>query len=921
VTFAWPQMLLLALPVALLLWRSGRVRGLAMPLRIALAAILILALARPELSLKSGGSDVVFVVDRSRSMPVRGEAQAEEWIRLAESQRRPGDRLGVLSFGRIARLELPLTHDGRFGGFNAAIDGEASNLAQALDTAGEVVPEDRTGRVIVVSDGRATGLDVKAAARRLAARGISVDYRWHGRETDGLDVAVTGLTGPAQVSAKEPFLLQATLKATAATEVTLVLRRNGAPVVKTRRTLVAGDNLLTLRDLIEEPGLAAYELRAEADGDGVVENDIGRAVVRVNGPARVLVVSDHPEGALVKALRSAGLEVQARQPFALSLDALDGVGALVLENIEAGRLSEGGLHVVAQYVREAGGGLVMTGGRQSFGEGGYRKSPVEDVLPVSLEIREEQRRAAVAMSIIMDCSCSMGVQVPDGRTKMELAAEGVVGALQLLNDRDEASVAMVDTETHTIFGLSPVADGLPLGKVASGFSGGGGIYVGEGLRAAKSEILKSDKPTRHVLLFSDAADSENPDDYKKTLDALLKQDVTVSVIGMGKSTDPDAELLREVAALGRGRIYFAEDATSLPRVFSQETIAVARATYIDQPTAVKTATDLSLLGKPQSGAPKLGGYNLTYLRPQASVGYRTEDDNSAPVVAFWPRGAGRVVAFTGEVDGKDTGEWKEWGGRTALFEQMVRWAMAVQMGPLDAVPRAQLIGNDLHVTLDFDPKGAPPVGVPTLMLLSGDGKSQPVELPMRWEDEDRVGAHFTLPGSGTWHPVVKLDGRAWRAPPVTLPWAPEFEPGTAAEGKSLLGAMAKAGSGIERLSMAGLFTEALQSEARTPLAPYLLAFAVLLLLAEVFVRRFFSGRVPRLRPRFARTVSLEAMPRIPAHPERAERVEGVPQPNASPESPTPPEKPAPSPEPEPATSDVVSALDEARARAKKRTGR
>lgn len=917
-SFVWPQALLLALPLGLLVWKTGRVRGAAMALRLALVAALLLALARPELSLQAGGSDVLFVVDRSRSMPGRTEAQAEEWVRLGENQRRPGDRLGVLSFGRLARVDMPLSRDGRFGGFSTAVDAEASDLAQALDTAAEVIPLDRAGRVVVVSDGRATGLDVRAAARRLAARGITVDFRWLGRDDAGLDVAVTGLVGPAQVSAKEPFLLQASLRATAPAQVQLVLRRNGKGVVKTQRALVAGDNLLTLRDLVDEPGLQSYELKVEAPGDAVVENDVGRAVVRVTGPAKVLVVSDRTDGALVRALRGAGLQVQARAPFSLSLDALDGVGALVLENVEAGRLSEGGLQVVAQYVREAGGGLLMTGGRQSFGEGGYRKSPVEDVLPVSLEIREEQRRAAVAMSIIMDCSCSMGVQVPDGRTKMELAAEGVVGALQLLNERDEASVHMVDTESHEIFGLSPVADGLPLGKVARGFSGGGGIYVGEGLRTAKAEILKSDKPTRHVLLFSDAADSENPDDFKQTLAALQKEDVTVSVIGMGKPSDVDADLLREVAALGRGRLYFAEDATSLPRVFSQETIAVARATYIDTPTPVKVALDLSLLGRPSTGAPRLGGYNLTYLRPQASVGYRSDDENDAPVVAFWPRGAGRVAVFTGEVDGKDTGEWRDWPGKTALLEQMVRWAMAVQMGSLDAVPRAQLSGNDLHVTLDFDAKAAPPVGVPTLVLLPGDGRSAPVELPMRWEEEDRVGAHFSLPGSGTWHPVVKLDGRVWRAPPVTLPWAPEFEPGKASEGKALLAAMARAGGGAERLSMAGLFVEAVQSEARAPLAPFLLAVSVALLLAEVFVRRFFSGRVPRLRPRFARSVSLEAMPRVAvAVSVDAPTVEGGGR-SASADAAV--EK-APVPAPAPTKSEVNSVLDEARARAKKRTER
>src|SRR5581483_9758126 len=283
---------------------------------------------------------------------------------------------------------------------------------------------------------------------------------------------------------------------------------------------------LTFGDLVDAPGLYAYQLQVEAAGDGVIENDIGRAVVRVEGPPRVLVLSDHPNGTLAQTLKAAGIEATVRPPAALTLDALDDVGSLVLEDFEASRLSEGGLRVLSQFVREAGGGLFMTGGKHSFGEGGYRKSPVEDVLPVSLEVREEQRRVALAMSIIMDCSCSMGATVPDGRTKMELAAEGVVGALELLNGRDEASVYMIDTGDHEIFGLSPVADGLPLGKVARGFTGGGGIYIGVGLRVAKSEILKSDKPTRHVLLFADAADSEAPDDYKDSLKALSDANVT-----------------------------------------------------------------------------------------------------------------------------------------------------------------------------------------------------------------------------------------------------------------------------------------------------------------------------------------------------------------------------------------------------------
>ncbi len=904
-SFVWPQALLLAVPLLVLVFRFARVPGPAFVLRVVLVLALVVALARPEFSLRSAGSDVVVVVDRSDSMPPRADATADELIRLVQAQRRPGDRVGVISFGRVPRVDQPLSAEAQFQGFTSTVDAEASNLEAALQTAADLIPAERVGRVLVVSDGRATGLDARAAARRLAARGIAVDWRFVGREDAALDVAVSNLEVPLTAVAKEPFQLAATLKASAPTKATVTLFRNGSPLVKTERTLVAGANLLTFRDLVEKPGLAAWELKVEAAGDSVDQNNVGRAVGRIEGPPRVLLITDSPSGTLAQTLSAAHLDVEVRTPFPLEMKHLENVGAVVLENVEAGRLSESGLQVLAQFVKEAGGGLVMTGGKNSFGEGGYRKSPVEDVLPVSLEIREEQRKAAVAMSIIMDCSCSMGVRVPDGRTKMELAA---VGALQLLNKNDEASVHMVDTGDHEIFPMSSVGAGLPLGQVSRGFSGGGGIYVDVGLHTARDEILRSSKPTRHVLLFSDAADSEQPGDYQRTINELVGQGVTVSVIGMGSPTDSDADLLRDVAKRGNGRMYFAEDVTSLPRIFSQETIAVARSSFIDVPTSVRVTADLTQLGRfAQASGTGVDGYNLTYVRPQASVAMRTEDDNAAPLLAFWPRGAGRVVALTAEVDGKYTGALKTWPTERAVIEQAVRWVMPAQARELEGVARALRVGNDLHVTLDLDAHGAPPTGNATLVLLSGDARVAPIELPMRWEDEDRLGAHFVMPGSGTWHPVVKLGDRVFRAPPATLPWAPEFEPAPAKEGREWLSAVSKAGNGVERLSMTGLFADALQSEARVALAPFLVAVALLLMLSEVLLRRFFATEKIRRRVKLARTmVKAASAPRVGVtEPTPVAAAEPQPANQATLE-----EKPA-----------VKSALEQARERARRRTER
>lgn len=343
-----------------------------------------------------------------------------------------------------------------------------------------------------------------------------------------------------------------------------------------------------------------------------------------------------------------------------------------------------------------------------------------------------------------------------------------------------------------------------------------------------------------------------------------------------------------------------------PELSEEETIAVARSSFVEDKTATRLGPDLAQLGKlPAADAPGLGGYNLTYLKPLASVGLRTSDGHQAPVLTMWPRGAGRVSALTAEVDGPHTGDFRAWAGQRALLTQLVRWTMPPLALQLDAVARAQLIGNDLHVTLDFDPNAPPPAGTPTLVLLAGDAKTRPLELPMRWEDEDRVGAHFVLPGSGTWHPVVRLGDRLFRAPPVTLPWAPEFEPAPASEGKALLSMVAKAGGGVERLAMVGLFKDAVESEAAVPLTPSILALCVALLVAEVFVRRFLSGPRLRRRARPSPAVVAAAMPRAVTSP-------GVPV-VASPADEPPPPKPS-----APTLQDALSA---AREKARKRTGR
>jgi uncharacterized membrane protein len=62
--------------------------------------------------------------------------------------------------------------------------------------------------------------------------------------------------------------------------------------------------------------------------------------------------------------------------------------ALILDDVEAAFFRQDQLSLVQQFVSQRGGGLLMLGGKESFAEGGYARTPVGEMLPVYLERRQ-----------------------------------------------------------------------------------------------------------------------------------------------------------------------------------------------------------------------------------------------------------------------------------------------------------------------------------------------------------------------------------------------------------------------------------------------------------------------------------------------------------------------------------------------------
>lgn len=930
--FQYPELLLLGLPLGFAFWHWGRVRGVTGWIRGILLVLMLLVLAGPEWDLGGRGLDAVVVVDRSRSMSAEANTRIVELLKSLNKGRGAGDRVGIVTFGQDAALESMLSHAAVLGGgYTQQILPDGSDLNAGLTMALNLIDPYRPARIIVLSDGEANGSPPTAAARRAQELQVPIDYREFERLRTG-DVAVEAVLLPEKIGPLEPFQFSVIIYSDKEADGKVTVMSGGRQVATTTRHFSHGSNQVLFRDVIETAGLHTYDVKLEVEGDPVQENNTGSGVVSVESGQHVLVLNqDGEEDNLVRSLRSGrvSVDVSSSTKHPLTQDSLERYRAVILENVPARDLGRLKMERLTQFVEDLGGGLMLTGGERSFGTGGYFKSPLDEILPVSMEVRQEHRKLQMALAIVLDRSGSMAVPVGGGRTKMDLANIGTAECVRMLSAGDSVAVIAVDSSPHIIQALTPVEDPEAIASKALGIqSTGGGIFVYEGLVAAGEQLVDAPQLTKHIILFSDAQDSEEPGDYVNLLAKFERAGITTSVIGLGTDIDKDAELLKDVAKLGKGNIMFTNDPEELPRLFTEDTMAVSRSTFVrkdpeTQPEGIsgQILPDSRLLGELSPGSfPKIDGYNLSYLKPKATLGVVSADEFTAPFSAFWYRGLGRVAAMTIEVDGEYSGQFGSWKNYNDFLITHTRWLIGGDQ-PDEAFLKVEHEGQDALVTLELDPDrpGKQTIESPVLTVVPpGDERQTPLQIPFEWQGATTLQARFKLSQTGTYRPLVKLGPRSFiRGATVTLPYSPEFAPRSAAEsGTALLQSLALRTGGKQRVNLTEVFVDPPRASTKWSLGPLLLITGIVLLLLEI------AGRRLSLWAKFVDTFAaappssgLFSPPVVPvsrtdqrAAAKKALAAQRALQPKEA--APTAPSKPAAPPKMDP--------FEEAKARAKKR---
>jgi Mg-chelatase subunit ChlD len=764
----WPFLLVLVLALLLvegfLVFRSG---GSLYPLGSRLFALLalVLALANPRLFTATEALDVVLGVDSSRSVGQEGKDLA---VRVLERVRRfkGPTRTGLLFFGREPAWEFFPRSDFSLADFSPTVGREQTDIQAALQAALAQIGEGRQGRILLVSDGNENRGQATRVVPLLRSHGVAVWVLPVNPSQGKNEIYLSELLLPHRVDSAESFEVKGAIESLFDAPARVKLLRGGVIQKEAEMTLRKGTNWVSFRESLRDRGSYTFELLVESPEDTLPENNLLQGVVEVKGPPRVFYL--HSQGdthrmiSRVLTLQGYSVVESSAEQSSLSLPELSSFDLLVLDNVPAYRLSQSKMEAVERYVRDLGGGLVVIGGTQSYGAGGYYRSPLERVLPVEMRPPSRLDLPHVALLFVLDKSGSMGAGLP-GATKLDLAKAAAISAADLLNPSDQVGILAFDAGWDWVLPFRRVGKGERISEGLASLQSDGGTDLYKAMVEAHRSFSAKGAAIKHLLVLSDGLTDKA--DFQSLVDKIVREGITVSTVALGQ--DADFALMNEIAKVGKGRAYVTVDPRTIPQIFTTETLLISRDLLVEKLVYPKVmASTGPLKGFAQKSIPPVRGYVLTHVKPRAESLMNVEKD---PLLVSWQYGLGKVVAFTSDLTGRWGREWVRW-------EDFPQWASQVARSAIRRVSEDRIQtefrqeGDQVKAVVDFLSRERTFVNHLKLKAnLAGPDQAGEVR-PFEQTAPGRYETGFTVPQRGLY--LLTIHGAKGEEPPVatTVPF-------------------------------------------------------------------------------------------------------------------------------------------------------
>ena len=681
VAFARPLAFLLMVATPWVWWMHaaghaglGRVRSLiSLFVRFALVGLFAMLLAEPRSVRTSDTLSVMYALDVSDSIGEGSMDEALEFVVKTVTEKPELDEAGLVVFGRTAAVELPPRISFPLEAINSRIDRDATDISSSLSLAAAMLPDENCGRIVLISDGIQTEGPLESVLQELRSRDITVDVLPIQYEYDQ-EIWLERIELPRNVKTGENYEAAVILSSLKAGEGTLTVTENGTEIFQEKLDFETGKNRYTVPIYLRQPGFYEYAatIQWERGHDNLRENNTVIDYVYIEGEGKVLLVRD-PHGDprdwknVAEMLRAGKRDVELLDAYDLPRGSLPLMpyDCIMLVNVPADALDPVQMKALHDAVYDLGIGLVMVGGENSFGPGGYHRSVLEDALPVSMDVTQKKILPKGALAIILH-TC----EFPEGNTWGKRITKQ---AIKVLGDRDEVGVlAYGAMGEQWLFELTPASNYEEMVPKINGATIGDMPSFSTTMEKGLEGLLESDAATRHMIIISDGDPSAPP---PPLISKFIKNQVSISMVAVFPHGGEDISKMRSICGVTGGRYYFPSDPNELPSIFIKEAKTLRRS-MIQNETVTPRINFPSPVVKGFESFPPVYGYVLTTAKPRAKTilevqleqGEIVETD---PILATWRYGLGTSAAFTSDLSPNWGADWMNWGQRQALLSQLL----------------------------------------------------------------------------------------------------------------------------------------------------------------------------------------------------------------------------------------------------------
>ena len=650
--------------------QEGRKKWLAIALRALGILCLIIALARPHWKAHTDALHVIYLVDGSQSVSNESLEVLPEWISKSEESLRSRDTSDHFLFGKglrkVSLEELKSFAEQAKKGTSDNTFRSSTLLVEAIQLVRFYFPEGKAKRLVVLSDGVPTSRSYDALRKGLEAEGVEVFYQ----ELESLkaaEIAAVSLIPSSDYAYQDEVMrFTATVQSNKDQSANVRLLHRGVVVTQDIISLKANTpEVRTFDTEMHTSGTNHWKLEVEAKEDFFLNNNSVSATIKVKGRPRYLVLHEDEKlmTPLVRAMKKQGVTLETRGELGLpkSLNELLAFDGIILANVSATSFSEEQMFNIQRYVTDFGGGLLMLGSENSFGLGGYYKSKVEEVLPLTSRYEKEKSKPSLAIALVIDTSGSMSGE------PIEMARASALATAELLGSSDQIAVIGFSGDASLVCDLTIATDQSSIQNAIGSLDAAGGTNLYPGMSMGKRILEEAVAKVKHMIILSDGQTSG--DGYLELTQEMSAQLITVSTVALGSGAAK--ELMQQIANEGRGRYYEAEQADQMPKIFTKETMKASRSSIKeDLFNSIVVGDHPILSGYEETELPFILGYVMTKPNPTAQVLLSTETGD--PLFAVSRFGIGQGAAYTSDLTENWGTDWLSSEAGQSFWAQALR---------------------------------------------------------------------------------------------------------------------------------------------------------------------------------------------------------------------------------------------------------